>query len=160
MILAEKVALVAEAPQASPGPNRRRRMARPNNLKRALAAASFLLCLTVGNVIIQCLVVEKNYQVRHWEQMVQEQERDLMKVKIAIANLESFERVQTVAANELGMKTVGPGDYQMIPAVPAENTNLAAPVLEYVAQPKDQGGMLAKVTAWFGQIGKTMAKTL
>jgi cell division protein FtsL len=160
MVLAEKVAMIEETPQAPPDPNRKRWMARMNNFRRTLVAAGFLLCLTVGNVIIQCLVVEKNYQVRHWEQVVWEQEHDLMKVKIAIANLESFERVQTVATNELGMKTVGPGDYQMIPAVPAENANLVAPVLEYVAQSKDQGGMLAKVTAWFGQIGKTMAKTL
>jgi cell division protein FtsL len=158
MVLAEKVPMVdAEEPIVLSN-KRKQGLKSKLNFKKALSLAGCLLCLTVGNVIVQGLVVEKNYQIRHWEQLVQEQERDMMKLKINIASLESFDRVQTIAQNELGMKMVGPDDYQMIPAVPAETKNLVQPC-KYVAQAGEQSGMLNQIAAWVGGIGKTMANT-
>jgi cell division protein FtsL len=158
MVLAKKASMIeAEEPIAA-REKHQQGFKRKLNFKKLLSLAGCLLCLTVGNVIVQGLVVERNYQIQNLEQLVQKQERDMMKLKINIANLESFDRVQTIAQNNLGMKIVGPDDYQMIPAVPAETGDLLQPG-NYVAQAGDQGGMLEKVTAWLGGIGRTMANT-
>jgi cell division protein FtsL len=158
MVLAEKVSMVeAEEPMMV---KKQLKLASKTklNFKKAVSLAGCLLCLTIVNVIVQGLVVEKNYQIRHWERLVQEQERKMMKLEIKIANLESFDRVQTVAKNELGMKTVGPDDYQMIPAVPAEDGPVAQSVPGRL--PADESnGMLERIAAWVGGIGKTMANT-
>jgi cell division protein FtsL len=154
MVLAEKVVVVEAAEPVVVRETPQSAFKIKRNFKKALSVVSCLLCLTVGNVIVQGLVVAKNYQVRHLEQVVQEQERDMMKLKINIASLESFERVRTTAQNELGMKTVGPDDYQMIPAIPAETVSPARAVP--AATPT---GLLDKLTAWLGGIGKTMANT-
>lgn len=158
MVLAEKV-VMDEAEETVVGSKKTKYASKTKlNFKKVLSLAGFVLCLTVGNVVVQGLVVEKNYQIRHWEQLVQEQERDVMKLKIKIANLESFDRVQTIAENELGMKTVGPDDYQMIPAAP-EAKGPSVQAGSCVAQADASAGMLDKIAAWFGGIGKTMANT-
>jgi cell division protein FtsL len=154
MVLAEKVVAVEVEEPVAIKEKPQNTLKIKLNFKKALSLASCLLCLTVGNVIVQGLVVEKNYQIRHLQQLVQEKERDMMKLKINIANLESFERVRTIAQNELGMKTIGPDDYQMIPAIPAEAAS-PAPVVPGV----EQTGLLNKLAAWIGGIGKTMANT-
>ncbi|HEY8464295.1 MAG TPA: hypothetical protein VIM29_09795, partial [Bacillota bacterium] len=109
MALAEKIqkpevtAVTACAPKIRPRPKPKQQW--------ALAAAVMLFGLIVGNVIIQGLVVERNYQISYWQKLLNEQEREIVKVKMEIASLESFDRVQSIAKNELGMKTAGPQDY-------------------------------------------------
>lgn len=158
MVLAEKVPMVEADETIVVREKRKPGFQAKLNFRKVLSLAGCLFCLTVGNVIVQGLVVEKNYQVQCLAKLVQKQEQDLMKLKINIASLESFDRVRTIAQNELGMKLVGPDDYQMIPAVPAENENLAL-TAPCVAPSGEQDGMLNQVAAWLGGIGKTMANT-
>jgi cell division protein FtsL len=116
-----------------------------------------VLGLAVGNIIIQGLVVNKNYQIRNLQSRIQEKEREMLKLRIEIANLESFDRVREIAQNELGMKAAGPEDYLIIPAVPVEQNGLTRPS-KYIAAATDRN-VFDKIASWLGGVGKTMANT-
>jgi cell division protein FtsL len=124
-----------------------------------IAAMGFVLCLAIGNVIVQGLVVHKNFQIRALQSRITVKERQMLKLRIDIANLESFDRVREVAQNELGMKAAGPDDYRIIPAVPAVQDGMTAP-REYLVQTATDRNVLDKIIAWLGGVGKTMANTL
>lgn len=155
MALAEKIQPV-ETTETTTNYARKRRIQTKPGLKAVLPAMGLVLCLAAGNVIVQGLVVGKNYQIRQWEKRINAQEREMVQLKMDIARLESFDRVQTIAKNELGMKNAGPRDYQLIPPVAADPQ--VAPNPEYL-DAENQNGLLNKIAAWLGEIGKTMANT-
>jgi cell division protein FtsL len=123
-----------------------------------VAAFGIVLCLAVGNVIIQGLVVHKNFQIRNLQSRIDAKEREMLKLRIDIANLESFDRVREVAQNELGMRAAGPDDYRIIPAVPATQDGITAPK-EYLAQTATDRNVFDKIVSWLGGVGRTMANT-
>jgi cell division protein FtsL len=127
--------------------------------RRWSAAVGIILCLAIGNVIIQGLVVHKNFQIRNLQSRIDVKERQILKLRIDIANLESFDRVREVAQNELGMKAAGPDDYRIIPAVPAADPDGVTAPREYLAQTSGDRNVLDKIVAWLGGVGKTMANT-
>lgn len=121
-------------------------------------AFGIVLCLAIGNVIIQGLVVHKNFQIRNLQSRIDAKEREMLKLRIDIANLESFDRVREVAQNELGMRAAGPEDYRIIPAVPAIQDSMTAPK-EYLAQTAADRNVFDKIVSWLGGTGRTMANT-
>ena len=112
--------------------------------------------LIITNLIVQALVLEKNIQIKNWHQQIQEKERDILKLRMEIADLDSFDRVQEIAQNELGMRNPGPKDFVMVKAAPSYQEQL--PVMSYLAKTQTENGLWGKLTTWVGEIGKTMAK--
>ncbi|HYH05055.1 MAG TPA: hypothetical protein VEC37_18335 [Bacillota bacterium] len=157
MALAERIQKPEIEIMTSTGCTKKRRLKPTFKQKWLLPAAGVLFCLTVCNVIVQGLVVDKTYQIRRWEKLINEQEREIVKLKVDIAALESFERVQYIAKNELGMKAAEAQDYRLIPSVPAGREDYT-PNSGYNVADRD-AGLLNKIAAWFGGIGKTMANT-
>lgn len=157
MALAERIQKPEMEMKTATGCTKKRRLKPRFKQKWLLPAAGMLLCLTVCNVIVQGMVVDKTYQIRRWEKLINEQEREIIKLQVDIAALESFERVQNIAKNELGMKTAGPQDYRLVPSVPAKEEDYASN-LSYNVAGRDSG-LFNKIIAWFGEIGKTMANT-
>ena len=158
MALAERIQKPEMETTTATGCTKKRRLKPRFKQKWLLPAAGMLFCLTVCNVIVQGLVVDKTYQIRRWEKLINEQEREIVKLKVDIAALESFERVQYIAKNELGMKTAEPQDYRLVPPVPAQGEDYA-PNPSYNVAGRNNSGLFNKITAWFGEIGKTMANT-
>lgn len=119
-----------------------------------------LFVLMLINIIVQAMVVQTNHQINTWKNMIREQEREMIQLRVEIAALESFERIQLIAQTELGMKMAGPDDYKFIAAVPSMKKSV--PSASYLAKSEvrqNSANLLAKLNNWLGGFGRTMAKT-
>jgi cell division protein FtsL len=124
-------------------------------LKKISRIMGFLLCLMVANVIFQSLVVQQNNQIKVWQAKIRDLERESIQLRVEMAYLESFDRIQYLAQTELGMRVPGSRDFRRIAAVPVEK-----PRLYTQTQPSSKANRpWGKVTSWLGGIGKTMAQT-
>jgi cell division protein FtsL len=132
---------------------------RRKNLKLFLTIVGFSLCLMVANLWVQVVVVKQNNQIKGCQEAIRTLERESIKIRIEMANLESFERVQTVAQKELHMKIAGPGDYRCIAAAPSLPQNEPRPY-NFVAKSIPQNTrLLAKVVSWFEGFRTAMAQS-
>ncbi|MGE5607482.1 MAG: hypothetical protein ACM3YE_17555 [Bacteroidota bacterium] len=102
------------------------------------------------NSVIQALVVEKNYQITVQQGKIQALDRELNKIQIEIAGLNSYERIQNLAKTELGMKLASPGDYRRIAVAPSVNQT---------APRSYEKNIWSRVAAWVGSAGETLANT-
>lgn len=153
MVLAEKMTTIKVEYDTVKHKNTLRKKKYPIEM---MVLAIVLLGLIVGNLIIQALVIEKNLQIKTWNEKIQEKEREILKLRMEIADLESFERIQNIAQNELGMRNAGPKDLLVIKAAPEYKNNL--PAMEYLAKVRNHEGLWSRFSHWVGGIGKTMAK--
>jgi hypothetical protein len=129
------------------------------NLKPFLTIIGFSLCLMVANLWVQVVVVKQNNEIKGCQEAIRILERESIKIRIEMANLESFERVQTVAQKELHMKIAGPGDYRCIAAAPSLPQNEPRPY-NFVAKSIPQNTRLwAKVAFWFEGFRTAMAQS-
>lgn len=137
---------------------------KPRNYQREILKPLFrivgiFLCLLVANVWIQVLVVKRNDEIRGYQTAIRELERTSIKIRIEMAKLESFERIQTIAQKELGMRVAGPNDYRCIAAAPVLKSDEPRPY-NYVANTTPQNSHLwARLAAWFEGIRSVMAQT-
>ena len=160
MLLAEKQmflnpAITVTGVSSQPASQTRR------NRKLIPRVIGFLLCLVVANMIIQAIVVQKNNEITKWKNEIRDLERKQIELRIEMAGLESFERIQTMAKNELGMREAGPKDYQLIAASPiAPGENIRHPYEYHSTRTVSKSGLWAKLSAWLGSLGETMAQTL
>ena len=102
------------------------------------------------NSVIQALVVEKNYQIAVQYGQIQALDRELNKLQVEIASLNSYERIQKLAKTELGMKLASSGDYRRIAVVPS---------LDQTMPRSDRKTIWNRVAAWVGGSGETLANT-
>lgn len=123
---------------------------------KIMIVIGILLTLVVCNVVVQACVIRQDHQLKYWQKMIDEKERELVKLRIEIAQLESFDRIQRIAQNELGMRDAGPMDCFLIKSAP----DLKKEVFQsnYVAEAPSNSGLWDKLSGWLGGIGRTMAK--
>jgi cell division protein FtsL len=154
MLLAEERSLAYQASpitgtSKSPLPNRRQQM------KKISRILGVLLCLIAVNMIFQALVVQQNNQIKVWQVKIRDLEREKIQLRVEMAYLESFDRIQYVAQTKLGMRAPGSRDFRCIAAAPVER-----PRLYTKTQPSSKTNRpWGKVTTWLGGMGKTMAQT-
>lgn len=156
MLLAEKLTLNDDETVVTaqkPTPHSYRRLQGKMMLILGLLFASIL-----GNMIVQGLVIQQNQRIQVWQKKIDEKQRELVKLRMEIADLDSFDRIQKIAQNELGMREAGPQDYNLIKSVPGNHDQLTPPT-RYLAEVPEQTGLWATISSWFGEIGKTMAKS-
>ncbi|NLY74035.1 MAG: hypothetical protein GX075_01880 [Firmicutes bacterium] len=120
--------------------------------KRAflIKTAASLIGLVFLNSLIQALVIQKNYEITRERSAIQALERELTKIRVEIAGLTSYDRIQHLAQTELGMKLASPGDYHRIVAAPVFDRNLPRTYNE---------SLWSKFTAWLEGEGKTLANS-
>ena len=145
----EPVNYQPQRPGSNPG--RRRRQ----SLKVLRAIIISLLSLVVVNLVIQALVIQRDHEVSSWQSLINAKEREIIKTRVAMADLESYDRIQDIAKNELGMRVAGANDYRCIAAVPVR----APETYAYLAQNHVAKDLWAQLTAWIGGSGATMAQT-
>ncbi len=109
-----------------------------------------LIGLIFLNSVIQALVVEKNHQILVQRGEIQALDRELNKIQIEIAGLNSYERIQKLAKTELGMKLASPEDYRRI---------AVAPSAKRTEPGSYRKNILSRVAAWVGGVGETLANT-
>lgn len=157
MILAEKQRISENLynTESAIGPRTYRRQ----NLKPFLSIVGFFLCLMVANLWVQVAIVKRNDQIKVCREAIRTLERESIQIRIQMANLESFERIQTIAQKDLHMKIAGPGDYRCIAAAPSLNRNEPRPY-NYISQSGTQNTHLwGRIASWFEGIRAAMAQS-
>lgn len=112
--------------------------------------------LAVFNSFLQVLIISQNQDIKQLQSEIQILNKDISRIKVEMASLESFERIQSIALNELGMKAADIYDYHWIEAFPA--VKVTAPKADL--QVTVRTGLWGKVNQWVEELGKTMAQTL
>lgn len=100
------------------------------------------------NSVIQALVIEKNYQIAVQCDQIQALDREINKIQIEIAGLNSYERIQKLAKTELGMKLASPGDYRRIAVDSSLNRTVPR---------SDRKNIWNRLAVWVGGSGETLA---
>lgn len=117
------------------------------------------LTLVLANIIFQSLVIKRTQEIKVWQAKLAELERISVKLRIEMANLESFDRIQTVAQKDLGMRVAGPEDYISIAAAPELPQNPPPP---YYGTSRTgstpPGNLWNRLASWIEGIGETMAQ--
>lgn len=117
------------------------------------------LGLIVANLWVQIALVKRNEELRDCQQAIRALERESIQIRVEMAKLESFNRIQGIAQKELGMRVAGPNDYQCIAAAPSINKDQPRPY-NFTAQTNPQNNRLwAKVASWFDGIRTAMAQS-
>lgn len=123
------------------------------NFNRLIKVGGIVFCLLVFNILIQALVIQKNYEARALEAQIRDVNREMVEVRMDIANLESLDRIKMIAQNDLGMREAGSSDYRCIAVA---NASVAEGPQGF--QTVKSKTLWTKVSSWFGGMGTTMAK--
>jgi len=121
-------------------------------------ALVLIVFISINNVV-QALLVQRNNEVKQWQDKIQALERESVQIRMEMAGLESFERIQAIAQKEFGMKVAGPKDYQCIAAAPVIKQNIPHLVNGLTEPASKDNNPWARLTAWLGGLGETMAST-
>jgi len=125
-------------------------------LAQLIKIFSVLLLLVVFNSFLQVLIISQSQDIKHFQSEIQILKKDISRVKVEMASLESFDRIQSIALNELGMKAADIYDYQWIEAFPVVKT----PTPKTNLQVAVRDNLWERVYQWVEEIGKTMAQSL
>lgn len=127
-------------------------------LARLIKILIVFLLLAVFNSFLQVFVIFQCQEIKKFQSEIELLEKDISRMKVEIASLESFDRIQTIALNELGMRAPGPDDYHWIEALPVASEN--TPGRKADIQGTVKADLWGNLYQWVGNIGKTMAQSL
>ncbi|HEX3044048.1 MAG TPA: cell division protein FtsL [Bacillota bacterium] len=121
----------------------------------------FSLCLIVANLVIQSLVVQRIREIKKLQLEINALERDSDKLRVEMAELESFNHIQSVAQKDLKMRPAGPNDFQLIAAAPGYKKEKATSNTDPANSSKTiaKEGLWNQLVTWLGGANKTMADT-
>ena len=111
--------------------------------------------LAVFNSILQVFVISQNEEILKYQSQIKILEKEISRTKVEIASLQSFDRIQAIALNELGMRAANTEDYRWVEAMPmarkdASTYNQGHPEIA-------QADLWEYLYRWLGDLGKTMA---
>ncbi|HOJ76806.1 MAG TPA: hypothetical protein PLZ08_03405 [Bacillota bacterium] len=136
--------------------NKRKIAQQKRKVKMAFTGAIILL-LILGNLAIHALVIRQDYFIKTWNQRIAEKEQEILTLRMEIAELESFDRIQQVAQNELGMTQTKAKDLYVIQSEELpENQRFSSN--RDVRQVNEENDVWGRINDWLGGFGKTMAK--
>lgn len=127
-------------------------------LARFIKIFIFFLLLAVFNSFLQVFVIFQSQQIIQFQTKIELLENDISRAKVEMASLESFDRIQTIALNELGMRAADSNDYHWIEGLPVVSEY--APDWSVDSQEKAKADLWGQLYQWAGNIGKTMAHSL
>ncbi len=125
---------------------------------RLIKILIFFLILAVFNSFLQVFVIFQCQEIKKFQSQIELLEKDISRIKVEIASLESFDRIQTIALNELGMRAADTDDYHWIEALPVVNRD--APERNIDPQETANADLWGHFYQWIGNVGKTMAHSL
>lgn len=116
------------------------------------------LFLAVFNSFLQVFVIFKSQEILKYQSEIRILEKEISRTKVEIASLESFDRIQTIALNELGMRAANPDDYRWVESMPVVTGS--APVQAQASPGIVEADIWDHLSHLIGNIGKTMAHSL
>jgi cell division protein FtsL len=122
----------------------------------------FSLCLIVANLVIQSLVVKRIREIKELQVEISSLNRKSGILRVEMAELDSFSRIQAIAQKDLNMRPAGPKDFQLIAAAPGYKEEKPPVTDQDQANslktiPRD--GLWNQLVTWLGGANKTMADT-
>lgn len=116
------------------------------------------LLLAVFNSFLQVFVIFISQEIQKYQSQIEILEKEISRTKVEIASLESFDRIQTIALNKLGMRAANSDDYHWVEAMPVVSENVSLP--NYTSSEMVKADFWEQLHQWLGNIGKTMAQSL
>lgn len=118
---------------------------------------TIFLFLAVFNSFLQVFVIFKSQEILNYQSQIRILEKEISRTKVEIASLESFDRIQTIALNELGMRTANPDDYRWVESMPVVTGS--APIQDQASSGVVEADLWEHLSHLIGNIGKTMAQS-
>lgn len=109
----------------------------------------------VSNSFLQVFVISQNEKILEYQSQIEILEKEISRTKVEIASLQSFDRIQAIALNELGMRTANTEDYRWVEAMPMASEN--TPVYNHGSSEIAKADLGERLYRWLGDFGKTMA---
>lgn len=128
------------------------------SLTQLIKMLIIFLLLAVCNSFLQVFVIFISQEIQKYQSQIEILEKEISRTKVEIASLESFERIQTIALNELGMRAPTSDDYYWVEAVPVVSKNASQP--NYTSSEMVKADLWEQLYQWLENIGKTMAQSL
>ncbi len=127
-----------------------------NIITRLLKIFIVFSLIAVFNSFLQVFVILQSQEIKKFQSEIKLLEKDISRIKVEVASLGSFDRIQSIALNELGMRAADTNDYHWVEALPIVNTPIRKENLQDVAKDDFKGQMFQ----WMENVGKTMAQSL
>lgn len=109
----------------------------------------------VSNSFLQVFVISQNEKILEYQSQIEILEKEISRTKVEIASLQSFDRIQAIALNELGMRIANTEDYRWVEAMPVVTESVSV-----FNQTLPEADLWEHLSRWMSDIGKTMAKSL
>lgn len=153
MVTAEKLMV----PQEEVPIKETKTVVRRKSRKGAVWTVSLLMFMIFSNLFVHALVIKYNYQMKQLEKLIDARKQEMVKLRVEMADLESFDRIHEIAQRDLGMRVAESKDYFLVKAAPAikqvpKSSIASSPQMETT------GNLWSQIGNWFGEMGQTMAQ--
>lgn len=129
------------------------------SLTQLIKILIIVLLLAVFNSFLQVLVIFINQEIQKYQSQIEILEKEISRTKVEMASLESFERIQTIALNKLGMRAANYDDYHWVEAMPMVSESVSS-IPDQASPEIVEADLWEQLSRWIGNIGKTMAQSL
>ena len=129
------------------------------SLTQLIKILIIVLLLAVLNSFLQVFVIFINQEIQKYQSQIKILEKEISRTKVEMASLESFERIQTIALNKLGMRAANSDDYHWVEAMPVVSESLSS-IPDQASPEIVEADLWEQLSRWIGNIGKTMAQSL
>lgn len=129
------------------------------SLTQLIKILIIVLLLAVFNSFLQVLVIFISQEIQKYQSLIEILEKEISRTKVEMASLESFERIQTIALNKLGMRAANYDDYHWVEAMPMVSESVSS-IPDQASPEIVEADLWEQLSRWIGNIGKTMAQSL
>ena len=129
------------------------------SLTQLIKLLIIFLLLAVFNSFLQVFVIFINQEIQKYQSQIEILEKEISRTKVEMASLESFERIQTIALNKLGMRAANTDDYHWVEAMPVVSESISS-IPDQASPEIVEADLWEQLSRWIGNIGKTMAQSL
>lgn len=122
-----------------------------------------LLLILVGNTVLQAFVAKAQYRLNRQEQKISEIDKEINRMYIELADLGSERRIESIAAQRLGMHHAQPNEIAFLPGHAEQvdgGTQAETSVTEMLIasnRPAQRVGLSERFVEWLHGFGRTMA---
>lgn len=129
------------------------------SLTQLIKILIIVLLLAVFNSFLQVFVIFISQEIQKYQSLIEILEKEISRTKVEMASLESFERIQTIALNKLGMRAANYDDYHWVEAMPMVSESVSS-IPDQASPEIVEADLWEQLSRWIGNIGKTMAQSL
>lgn len=130
-------------------------------IMKVLYMGGLLIFLMIANTVVQVLLTQSQQDLNMLRSENARLEKELGQLQYEVASLQSCERIQRVATDQLGMRpaqTIGNLYVAFTPPVTPEKPEVTLYLLAGKIRPQNDG-VAQRIAQWFSGRGKTLAES-